>query len=74
MVSKCANPGCPVTFRYLRDGRLFLVEDRAQHQLRHYWLCGSCSLAMTVVPQHGRAGIELVPRPATRKSSSASAA
>jgi hypothetical protein len=26
MVTKCANPSCNVSFRYLREGKLFLVE------------------------------------------------
>lgn len=28
MVSQCANPRCAVPFRYLHQGRLFLVERR----------------------------------------------
>ena len=36
MITKCANPACGALFRYLREGKLFLVEpppssiDRAQ--------------------------------------------
>ncbi len=26
MLSKCANPGCPAPFLYLRQGKLFRVE------------------------------------------------
>jgi hypothetical protein len=28
MLSKCANPTCPTTFRYLRDGRLYVIAPR----------------------------------------------
>jgi hypothetical protein len=26
MLSKCANPTCPTTFRYLHEGRLYVID------------------------------------------------
>ena len=69
MVSKCANPACSATFRYLHDGRLFHVaiesaasERAASYEtatLERFWLCGECSRKMTVVSDP--AGILVVP-------------
>jgi len=59
MLSKCANPACLATFRYLHDGILFhvTVEPAAAVKAGGYaaptherfWLCGECSRKMTVV-------------------------
>jgi len=60
MVSKCANPSRNTSFRYLRGGRLFLVElppfgpagktqfQEASSQSEYFWLCGQCALNMTI--------------------------
>lgn len=54
MLSKCANPTCSDTFRYLHEGRLFHVavglapSDQAA-SFERFWLCGTCSRKMTVV-------------------------
>jgi hypothetical protein len=60
MLSKCANPTCPTTFRYLHEGRLFVIAPRAtlaerkprcaskRGQLECAWLCSSCSLHLTI--------------------------
>ncbi len=60
MLSKCANPRCATTFRYLHEGRLYLIapgKSRAGHksrpsaesgQLEYAWLCSSCSLDLTI--------------------------
>ena len=60
MLSKCANPTCPTTFRYLHGGRLYVIASRetlAGHkpscssksgQLEYAWLCSSCSLYLTI--------------------------
>ncbi len=29
MVSKCANPGCPASFRYFHQGKLYRIETDA---------------------------------------------
>jgi hypothetical protein len=56
MVSKCANPVCSATFRYMHEGRLFQVgvgsaapEPEKVATLERFWLCGECSTKMTVV-------------------------
>jgi hypothetical protein len=60
MLSKCANPTCSTTFRYLHEGRLYVIDPRkglAGHrpkcsskygQLEFAWLCSSCSLYLTI--------------------------
>ncbi len=69
MVSKCANPACSATFRYLHDGTLFHVavgsaspEKAANWEtapVERYWLCGKCSRKMTIVSD--QTGILVVP-------------
>ena len=64
MLDKCANPGCLKVFHALGEGRLFLrVCDCAYsprgpemslwpdcpNPLEYFWLCGRCSLTLTVV-------------------------
>jgi hypothetical protein len=60
MLSKCANPTCPTTFRYLHEGRLYLIPPSkavTRHkprrssragQLEYACLCSSCSLSLTI--------------------------
>jgi hypothetical protein len=60
MLSKCANRTCPNIFRYLHEGRLYVVASREslagrkpKHsnnygQLEYAWLCSSCSFYLTV--------------------------
>jgi len=60
MLSKCANPTCSTTFRYLHEGRLYVIDPRealARHkprcstksgQLEYAWLCSSCYLYLTI--------------------------
>ena len=60
MLSKCANPTCSTTFRYLHEGRLYVIDPRealAGHkprcsgksgQLEYAWLCSSCYLYLTI--------------------------
>ena len=39
MVSKCANPACPATFRYLDDGKLFFaaaINKRPSSKVTHW--------------------------------------
>jgi hypothetical protein len=64
MLSKCANPACPSAFRYLHEGKLFLIESEAgppkgaseaalqatgkSRAIDHVWLCSSCCRDMTV--------------------------
>jgi len=60
MLSKCANPTCSTTFRYLHEGRLYVIDPRdglarrkprysnRSGQLEFAWLCSSCSLYLTI--------------------------
>ena len=64
MLSKCANPGCTNTFRYLREGKLFLIEPASARIKRessgplqgtgspraidYIWLCSACCRDLTV--------------------------
>lgn len=58
MVSKCVNPFCNHPFRYLSQGKLFVVEfprhalDHLNHRIHpgreHFWLCAECARHMTV--------------------------
>lgn len=58
MLSKCANPGCSSIFRYLHEGRLFLVNKTSATTLaggaaefspsERFWLCDTCSRRMRI--------------------------
>jgi len=61
MLHKCANPGCTVPFRSLREGKLFVSETavnefkdsfdgnrRKTRRREHFWLCGACSVHYTL--------------------------
>jgi hypothetical protein len=61
MLQKCANPGCSVPFRSLREGKLFVSENlaadldgafdgnrRKTRKREHFWLCGACSVHFTL--------------------------
>ena len=66
MVSKCANPACSTTFRYLHEGRLFHAAvgsgtSENVPALERFWLCAECSRKMTVVSCTG--GVMVVPLP-----------
>jgi hypothetical protein len=64
MVSKCANPGCEESFRYLHQGKLFRFERKLmvelvrtvndpQPQVEFFWLCEKCAATMKVVYRPG---------------------
>ena len=62
MLSKCANPSCPASFRYFHQGKLFRMEvensnpdeavlTRAGKSVRRaefFWLCDQCAKRMTL--------------------------
>ena len=60
MLSKCANPSCPTLFRYLHEGRLYVISPRdglarrkprcssKSGQIEYAWLCASCSRYLTI--------------------------
>jgi hypothetical protein len=72
MLSKCANPSCSATFRFLHEGTLFHVEIASTLQegtvaLERFWLCTECSRKLTVVSDS--AGAVVTPRqPRSKKS------
>ena len=49
MLSKCANPKCAASFRYLHEGRLFRVElESESRKFEYFWLCDECARIMTL--------------------------
>jgi len=50
MLSKCCNPSCVDSFRYLTGGKLFRLENNpSNHAITEYfWLCPKCSATMTL--------------------------
>jgi hypothetical protein len=71
-VTKCANPACGEPFRYLRGGKLFLVDlprssagpgngsavALQSRTAEYFWLCDlCCSRLIVVVDQNGRAAV-----------------
>ena len=62
MLSKCANPTCAKRFRYLHEGRLYLINSishldgrtrlstsvRKSGPPEYAWLCSVCSPYMTI--------------------------
>ncbi len=79
MLGKCANPSCHVPFRYLRGGKLYLVDlappkpdnvdpfDRHRpHRTTYFWLCDGCAATMSVaVNQDGVAVVQPIARAVT---------
>jgi hypothetical protein len=64
MLSKCANPKCTASFRYLHHGKLFRMEVPAAlthlndpsehtrkppHRTEFFWLCEKCAMQMTLI-------------------------
>lgn len=63
MIAKCVNPACGTPFRYLRGGRLYLVDFPAAaaemtnpnpmtngtHFSEFFWLCEECCQSMQIV-------------------------
>lgn len=78
----CANTNCRAELKYLRGGRLFLMErqpnlphmaaydpskpKRPVTMRRYFWLCEDCAHAY-IVRRWTEAGIELAPRPTAKK-------
>lgn len=78
MLGKCANPSCEMPFRYLRGGKLFMIDlaDRhgqehadgfdphQPHRTTYFWLCDDCSTRMSVVMnREGAAVIQPITSP-----------
>jgi hypothetical protein len=62
MVTRCVNPTCDTPFRYLRGGRLFLVDcpsvpntnshhpaPKTVRASEFFWLCEECSQSMSII-------------------------
>ena len=74
MLSKCANPTCTNLFRYLHEGRLYLVNSASHFDGRKRfstpdiksgspefdWLCSVCSSYMTIHIDEGNGTIVVV--------------
>jgi hypothetical protein len=81
MLSKCANPGCSTPLIYLREGKLFTVDQSAGAQIRqegpvlvkpgirveHFWLCGACSSEMTLAYDR-ESGAVVIRKPKVQKA------
>jgi hypothetical protein len=68
MLSKCANPACSTPFRYLSEGKLYLIDSKAalaRHgasaelkrrgnycSYEYFWLCPTCCRDMTIQIDH----------------------
>jgi hypothetical protein len=71
MLSKCANPACAASFRYLREGKVFVADwladpertesDKAcWRRTEMFWLCENCSKQLTL--SKNRNSVEPVPK------------
>lgn len=81
MLSKCANPKCSETLRYLHQGKTFSLAPTPEVQAvtgmlpmleERFWLCERCSKEMSLV--WGGAQVKLVALPKKRSKARASAA
>lgn len=71
VLTKCANPSCSAPFLYLREGKLFVMEQPPGPELvdatspcrrvEHFWLCGACSRLMTLVFDR-ETGVHVLPK------------
>lgn len=69
MISKCANPDCSTVFRYLHEGKVYVIAPTTalyMHRpssdlnhsgkpvtLKYAWLCSSCCRVMTIAAHDG---------------------
>ena len=73
MVSKCANPACAASFRFLHQGKVFRVETQPEssrnfydsskkpaRRVEFFWLCEHCSSLLTLAVENG--GVKVRPR------------
>jgi hypothetical protein len=59
MLSKCANPECAESFRYLHEGKIFRLSPTPEIQIatamrrpelqERFWLCAGCAKKITLV-------------------------
>jgi hypothetical protein len=82
MLSKCANPSCSTPLVYLREGKVFRMENSAPAQaaqerqearpkpvkrVEHFWLCGPCSAGLTLAYDRQH-GVQVVPKTFRRRA------
>lgn len=81
MLSKCANPTCSTPLVYLREGKIFMMEQSPKPEVRpdgpvlmkpgnrveHFWLCGPCSSEMTIIYDR-QMGVVVVPKPRAERA------
>jgi hypothetical protein len=67
MLSKCANPSCRASFRYLHEGKLFRIELASERKYEHFWLCPDCCRTMTLAVD-GNVVVTRRLRPVTRSA------
>ncbi len=62
MLSQCANPSCTNRFRFLHDGKIFVLDcgpstasekadegwNTASRRVETFWLCAECAQSWTV--------------------------
>ena len=82
MLAKCANPACKTPFHYLREGKLFrfdslavprptLVKGRKpSRRVEHFWLCGPCSVEVTLAYDREQGVITVPAKPQARAAAS----
>jgi len=67
MLSKCANPGCFASFRYLHEGKVFRLERSDPRQSTHdehcrsveyFWLCTACAESLKLVFERGEVTVQ----------------
>jgi len=76
MLSKCANPSCSTKLVYLREGKVFRMENSSQpgvvaetkeparksvKRVEHFLLCGPCSTNLTLASD-GQHGVKVIPK------------
>jgi hypothetical protein len=76
VLSKCANPSCSTPLVYLREGKVFMMENSVQtgnrieiketkpksiRRVEHFWLCGPCSENLTLT-YDGKQGVRVIPK------------
>lgn len=81
MLTKCANTACSNTFRYLHDGRLYLINAISCFDARtrsstpaskygspeYAWLCSGCSSYLTIHIDEENGTIMVCASEATRR-------
>jgi hypothetical protein len=70
MIAECANPRCSKPFRYLHEGRLFVMPSSCHsrsrevgraNRVKYAWLCHGCAETLDIQFEEGE-GFTVVPR------------